>query len=206
MNKTYLIVFSLLMLLLRCLVSSAQAMYNASIDLEPTQCGKSTIWGAPVGRGYSDWESIFSEIGSLYSLEGEPAFRDGYYGKGLAAGAYRLPYPPGTNSIGDLSEPVYSVGSDVGTAYSETVIMLMKDPNDKLIGGAASAPFVPASESRRTGIMRRASAAAKAEVEWRPNGVESTVQVDNVFSEAPEPAALLLLGLGGLMLRRRRHA
>jgi hypothetical protein len=112
-------------------------------------------------------------------------------------------YPPGFNIAADFDMPVHGIAAEVSAAVGVSITMVAKDAAGNVLDTSVSEPvgglgnFVPVSVSSNSAI---------ASVEWWPSNERSTVMVDNVLVSMPEPGGILLLmGVGGVMLSRRRR-
>ena len=110
-------------------------------------------------------------------------------------------YPPGFNIAADFDMSIHGATADVSAAVGVQITMIARNKDGNVLDTAISDPvpalgsFVPVSVSAKGDI---------ATIEWWPSNQNSSVMVDNLAIEMPEPSLGVMLGVGLLMLARRR--
>jgi hypothetical protein len=109
-------------------------------------------------------------------------------------------YPPGFNIAADFDMSIHGASADVSAATGVQITMIAKDKDGIVLDTAVSDPvpslgsFVPVSVISKSPI---------ATIEWWPSNQQSTVMLDNLAIEMPEPGGIAMIVLAGAVLARR---
>ena len=112
-------------------------------------------------------------------------------------------YPPGFNIAADFDMSIHGASADVSAAIGVQVTMIAKDKDGIVLDTAISDPvpalgsFVPVSVISKSPI---------ATIEWWPSNQQSTVMLDNLAIEMPEPGGVVMVAVAGAILFRRGNS